>query len=48
MEDEDKEDEFYHPTDEEWPAIQEGVAQAARGEFVPQSEMDAFWKRHLG
>ena len=38
---------FYHPSDDEWAAIQEGLEQAKRGEFVPQEEMDAFWKRHL-
>ena len=42
-----KEGEFYHPSDDEWAAIQEGLAQARRGEFVPEEEMDAFWKRHL-
>ena len=42
-----KEGEFYHPSDDEWAAIQEGVAQAERGEFVPNAEIDAFWKRHL-
>jgi predicted transcriptional regulator len=45
---EGNEDEFYHPTDEEWAAIQEGLAQAVRSEFVGEEEMDAFWKRHLG
>jgi hypothetical protein len=42
-----KEGEFYHPSDDEWAAIQEGLEQARRGEFVPEEEMDAFWKRHL-
>jgi predicted transcriptional regulator len=42
-----KEEEFYHPSDDEWAAIQEGLEQARRGEFVPEEEMDAFWKRHL-
>jgi hypothetical protein len=41
------EGELYHPSDDEWAAIQEGLAQAKRGEFVPDDEMDAFWKRHL-
>jgi hypothetical protein len=42
-----KEGEFYHPSDDEWAAIQEGLEQARRGEFVSEEEMDAFWKRHL-
>jgi predicted transcriptional regulator len=33
-------------SDEEWSAIQEGNAQAERGEFVRDEEMAAFWKRH--
>ena len=40
------EGEFYHPSDEEWAAIQEGLEQARRGEFVPDEEMKAFWKSH--
>jgi uncharacterized protein YbjT (DUF2867 family) len=44
---EGKSGEFYHPSDDEWAAIQEGLEQARRGEFVPEEEMDAFWKRHL-
>ena len=27
-------------------AIDEGLAQARRGEFVPDEEMEAFWKTH--
>ena len=41
-----REGELYHPSDEEWAAIQEGLAQAERGEFVPDDEMEAFRKRH--
>ena len=41
-----QEGELYHPTDEEWIAIQEGLEQARRGEFVPAEQMEAFWKRH--
>jgi hypothetical protein len=41
-----KEGEFYHPADDEWAAIQEGLAQAERGEFVSDEEMDAFRKRY--
>jgi hypothetical protein len=33
-------------SDEEWEAIQEGNAQAERGEFVSDEEMAAFYKRH--
>jgi len=38
--------ELYHPADDEWAAIQEGVEQVRRGEIVPAEEMDVFWKRH--
>ena len=41
-----QEGELYHPSDEEWAAIQEGLEQARRGEFVPDEEMEAFWKSH--
>jgi predicted transcriptional regulator len=27
-------------------AIREGLEQARRGEFVPDEEVEAFWKRH--
>ena len=33
-------------SDEEWKAIQEGNAQAERGEFVSDEDMAAFYKRH--
>jgi hypothetical protein len=33
-------------SDEEWEAIQEGNAQAERGEFVSDEDMAAFFKRH--
>lgn len=42
-----KEGEVYSPSDDEWTAVQEGLQQARRGEFVSEKEMDAFWKRHL-
>ena len=31
--------------DEERAAVEEGLEQARRGEFVPDDEMNAFWKR---
>jgi hypothetical protein len=40
-----QEGELYHPSDDEWSAIQEGVEQVRRGEVVSAEEMDAFWKR---
>jgi len=40
-----QEGELYHPADDEWAAIQEGVEQVRRGEVVSAEEMDAFWKR---
>jgi predicted transcriptional regulator len=33
-------------SDAEWAAIQEGNAQAERGEFASDEDMAAFWKRH--
>ncbi|HYS47773.1 MAG TPA: hypothetical protein VEM36_03240 [Xanthobacteraceae bacterium] len=33
-------------SDEEWKAIEEGNAQAERGEFVSDEDMAAFWVRH--
>jgi predicted transcriptional regulator len=36
----------YVMTDEERAAVREGLEQARRGEFVPDEEMDAFWKRN--
>ena len=35
----------YIMTDEERAAVREGLEQARRGEFVPDDEMDAFWKK---
>jgi predicted transcriptional regulator len=35
----------YQPSDEEWAAIQEGLAQARRGEFVSDEDMEVFWNR---
>jgi predicted transcriptional regulator len=36
---------LYELTDEERAAIDEGLAQADRGEFVSDDDMAAFWKR---
>jgi predicted transcriptional regulator len=41
---EQREDEFYHPDNDEWAAIQEGLAQAERGEFVSAEEIAALLK----
>ena len=41
-----QEGELYHPSDDEWAAIQEGVEQVRRGEVASAEEMEAFWKRH--
>lgn len=35
----------YVMSDEERAAVREGLEQAQRGEFVPDDEMDAFWKK---
>ena len=32
-------------TDQERLAVREGLAQADRGEFVSDEDMEAFWKR---
>jgi predicted transcriptional regulator len=32
--------------DETRMAIHEGLAQAERGEFIPDEEIEALWKRH--
>jgi len=36
----------YVMSDEERAAVQEGLDQAQRGEFVPDDEMNAFWKKY--
>jgi hypothetical protein len=36
----------YVISDAERTAVQEGLDQARRGEFVPDDEMDAFWKKY--
>jgi predicted transcriptional regulator len=35
----------YHLTDEERAAVEEGLAQADRGEFASDEEVAAMWKR---
>lgn len=41
-----QEGELYHPTDEEWSALQEGLEQAQRGEFVSDEEIQKLRKRY--
>jgi hypothetical protein len=41
-----REGEFYHPHDDEWAAIEEGFAQAKRGEAVSADEIAALFKPH--
>ncbi|RED37456.1 hypothetical protein BJ123_10730 [Rhodopseudomonas thermotolerans] len=36
-----REGEFYQPDDDEWAAIEEGLAQASRGEFASADEIAA-------
>ncbi len=36
--------ELYHPDEDEWAAIEEGLAQAKRGEAVPGDEIAALFK----
>ncbi len=40
-----QEGELYHPSDDEWAAIQEGLDQARRGELASDEEIEALWKR---
>lgn len=35
----------YVLSDDEQAAVDEGLSQLRRGEFVPEQEMQAFWKR---
>ena len=37
---------IYVMNDEERAAVREGSEQAVRGEFVPDDEMNAFWKKY--
>jgi hypothetical protein len=39
-----REGELYHPGDDEWAAIEEGLAQAKRGEAVSVDEIAALFK----
>ncbi len=39
-----REGELYHPHDDEWLAIEEGYAQAKRGEFVSVEEIAALFQ----
>jgi hypothetical protein len=39
-----REGELYHPADDEWAAIEEGFAQAKRGEAVSADEIAALFK----
>ena len=36
----------YVMSDEERSAVGEALSQTRRGEFVPDDEMDAFWKKY--
>ena len=36
----------YVMTDDERSAVSRGLDEAARGEFVPDDEMNAFWKKY--
>ncbi len=37
---------IYVMSDEERSAVREALSQTTRGEFVPDDEMDAFWKKY--
>ena len=36
----------YHLSDDERAAVREGLAQAARGEFVPDDVVEAYFRKH--
>jgi hypothetical protein len=40
-----QEGELYHPTEDEWAAIEEGVEQVRRGDVVAAEDVDIRWKR---
>jgi hypothetical protein len=39
-----REGELFHPSDDEWAAIEEGVAQAKRGDAVSADEIAALFR----
>ena len=39
---------IYRLSDEERAAVRKGMEAARRGDFVPDAEMDAYYKRHRG
>ena len=41
-----REGELYHPSEDEWAAVQEGLEQARRGDFASDEEMEELWKSH--
>jgi predicted transcriptional regulator len=41
-----REDEAYRPSDDEWTAVAEGLAQAKQGETVSDDEIAALFKPH--
>jgi hypothetical protein len=38
----------YRLSDDERAAVRKGMEAARRGDFVPDAEMDAYYKRHRG
>lgn len=36
---------IYHLSDDEQVAVDEGLTQLRRGQFAPENELQAFWKR---
>ncbi len=39
------EGEFYHPTEDEWAAIQQGMLEADRGEFATDKEIEELFRK---
>jgi predicted transposase YdaD len=39
-----REGEFYHPTAEEWAAIEQGMREAGAGEFASEAEMEELFR----
>jgi predicted transcriptional regulator len=42
---ESREGELYRPSEDEWEAIEEGLEQARRGEFVADDEVEAILRQ---
>jgi predicted Zn-dependent protease with MMP-like domain len=46
VENRDQDDDMDDLTEEDWADLEEGLAEAERGEFVPEEEMKAFFAKY--